>query len=57
MTSELTVRFATDYPAEAAELLERASPDAARTILSSLPPPVASAVLGAMGPGLSTTHC
>ena len=51
MTSELTVRFATDYPAEAAELLERASPDAARNVLSSLSPPVATAVLSAMGPG------
>ena len=51
MTSELTVRFATDYPAEAAELLERASPDAAAKVLASLPPPVATAVLSAMGPG------
>ena len=51
MTSELTVRFAADYPAEAAELLERASPDAAANVLSSLSPPVATAVLGAMAPG------
>lgn len=51
MTSELTVRFAADYPAEAAELLERATPDAAGSVLSSLPAPVATAVLGAMAPG------
>ena len=51
MTGELTVRFAADYPAEAAELLERATPDAAANVLSSLPPPVATAVLGAMAPG------
>ena len=51
MTGELTVRFAADYPAEAAALLERASPDAAGSVLSSLPQPVATAVLGAMAPG------
>lgn len=51
MTSELSARFATDYPAEAAELLDRASPDAAGKVLSSLPPPVATAVLCAMAPG------
>ena len=51
MTSELTVRFAADYPAEAAELLERATPDAVGSVLSSLPPPVATAVLGTMAPG------
>ncbi len=51
MVKQLNVRFATEYPVEAAELLERASPDAVESVLSALPPPVAAAVLSAMAPG------